>query len=175
MVHGLVLLGLMLTHLVDTRILATARESTLVLIPIPREPEKPLRLRPGTRHRSSAVLPDYHWVAPSGSNAITIIPPYVMKEPLCPKVPRPGTPDWEARCGSQAASGEEPGNEYAFTPSRELDLQHRGIWEAERRARNKVEEVPCTYLHSFPADGGPPPPPARMLDVGCAAKQLFGH
>lgn len=179
--HGLVLLGLMMTHLVDRRVLTIAPETTLVLIPLPPDLEKPKRSRSGLRRRSGAVLPEYRWVTPGGapgSNAITIfrIPPYVAKgPPPCPKILRPGTPEWEARCGSQTASGEENPNEYAFTPSRELDLKHRGIWEEELRARNKVEQVPCTYVHNFPADGGPPPPPARMMDVGCAAKQLFGR
>jgi hypothetical protein len=174
--HALLLLALLTVCLVEERKSQALHTTQLVLIPL-------AVINSEQRHfgekgsSDSTRLPDYHWVTPrtsESSNAITIhISPYVAREAgVCPKAFRPGTPEWKARCNS-AAAGE--GVEFDASLSRELNLQHRGQWEVERRARNEPLVVPCGYIHTFPALGGPPPPPVKMVNLGCAAKHLFGR
>lgn len=172
--HAALLLALITMRIVEEKNSEAVHETELVLVPLAAKLPEKIRAR-SLRGADKAMPPDYQWIIPGAHNAITIlISPYVVKaSPPCPKTLNPETTEGNARCGSAAKTGE--GIEFDTALTRELDLRHRGQWEAERRARNEPLVVPCSYTHTFPASGGPPPPPVKMVNIGCAAKHLFGR
>lgn len=152
-------------------------------------PMMPAKQRLERRTPAGAItLPDYHWAVPLpginvGPNAITVPPIGKLKFPKasaellrgsCPKVLKPDSPAWN-RCMAPpqplATPKADDWQEFEVPPTESLYAER---WKAEKKARDAPAEVPCTYLHSFPDSGGPPPPPVRMADVGCAAKNLLG-
>jgi hypothetical protein len=172
--HAAIVLALLAMRMSEAGKSEASPRSELVFVPL--AAELPEKSAPQRRRSEKSALPEYRWIGPGvprPSNAITISPYAAGEGPFCPKELRPGTEEWQTRCGPHSKS--EEGVEYSAALSRELDMKHREIWEAEMRARNTPVAVPCGYVHAFPDSGGPPPPPVKMVDLGCAAKHLFGH
>ena len=176
--HVLAFVGLLMTRIVDTA--RTDHQSVLTLVMLPPLAVKPVPSRPGRKglKNGPAALPEYRWIVPGapGDNAITIlrILPYMANgQPSCPSYLKPGTPEWEKRCPAQAGHQDMVGEEdFSLVPRGALAFQR---WEAERKARNKPFDVPCTYTQTEKLPGGPFERTSAMVNVGCAVGKLFGH
>lgn len=176
--------ALLLFRVESKRIAEHRTEMTFVQLP-PIVPPKQRPKRRAQRPPGAITLPDYHWVLPlpginTGPNAITVPPigklsfPKASAELLrgsCPKVLKPDSPIWK-RCMAPpkplAPTKPDDWQEFEVSPIESLYAER---WKAEKRARQTPYKAPCTYTSSAGGGGGG----AAMVDLGCAAKSLFGH
>ena len=178
--HVLAFVGLLMTRIVDIHTATAVRQSVMTLVMLPPLAVRPVPSRPGRKglKNTPAALPEYRWIVPGApdSNAITILrlPPYAAKgQESCPSYLKPGTPEWIKRCPDQAARKELVGEEdFSLVPRGAPAFQR---WEAERKARDKPFDVPCTYTQTEKLPGGPFERTSAMVNVGCAIGKLFGH
>lgn len=178
--HFLALVGLLAVRMVDSRLIPLVNRTEMVLVALPHTLEKTSRSPPDRNpgQPTKPVWQDYPWTRQSapGRNAITIlrIPRYVAKgPPPCPRVLRPGTPEWKERCASEAPKtagpDEDDGYEDFSLVPRDAPAFQR--WEAELRKRRSPVQVPCTYVRTDPVTHTK----SNMADIGCTMKSLFGR
>ena len=67
---------------------------------------------------------------------------------------------------------QDDGEEFALFPGNSAAMLR---WKAEQRRKSEPLQSPCTYTRADPPMAGPKPGQAQMVDLGCAAKSLFGH
>jgi hypothetical protein len=181
--HGVAFLGLVTMHIVDARRPDTAIPaiSYITLTPLP--VVKPARTKPVRRSRSGGTL---DWLPkvyiPLSPNTITVpnIARYLAKHPPstkrnCPLVVRRDTPDWKRLCDPDAPAVEPDEEEFDDAAIKRNAAAFARI-EAEQRKRHQPPKVPCTDTQRFKNPGGGPyQGSAAMVDVGCAARAIFGR